>query len=231
MAELCEATGADVVTLADALGHDSRIGRPFLGAGLGFGGGCLPKDIRALMATRRRARRRHRSLTFLRGGRRRQHAPSRGGRGGSRLAVRRQPCRARGSPASAPPSSRAPTTSATHPPSTWPPGSSLRGADAVVYDPEANENGAHACPTLRFVDTVEEAVDGADCSCSCSPSGPSWSRSTRARSGSGSGLPGSWTGRNALNRSGGAPPAGGTRARPSEHLTSAPALAATRPLV
>ncbi|SFO10466.1 UDPglucose 6-dehydrogenase [Geodermatophilus obscurus] len=50
MAELCEATGADVKQLADAIGHDDRIGRRFLNAGLGFGGGCLPKDIRAFMA-------------------------------------------------------------------------------------------------------------------------------------------------------------------------------------
>jgi UDPglucose 6-dehydrogenase len=50
MAELCEATGADVKLLADAIGYDERIGRKFLNAGLGFGGGCLPKDIRAFMA-------------------------------------------------------------------------------------------------------------------------------------------------------------------------------------
>lgn len=50
MAEVCDAAGADVVTLADALGHDTRIGRRFLNAGLGFGGGCLPKDIRAFTA-------------------------------------------------------------------------------------------------------------------------------------------------------------------------------------
>lgn len=50
MAELCERTGADVTHLADAIGHDARIGRRFLNAGLGFGGGCLPKDIRAFMA-------------------------------------------------------------------------------------------------------------------------------------------------------------------------------------
>ena len=50
MAEVCEAAGADVVLLADAIGHDERIGRSFLNAGLGFGGGCLPKDIRAFMA-------------------------------------------------------------------------------------------------------------------------------------------------------------------------------------
>src|SRR3712207_486827 len=50
MAELCEATGADVKQLADAIGFDDRIGRKFLNAGLGFGGGCMPKDIRAFMA-------------------------------------------------------------------------------------------------------------------------------------------------------------------------------------
>ena len=50
MAELCEATGADVTVLSQALGHDKRIGGGFLRAGLGFGGGCLPKDIRAFMA-------------------------------------------------------------------------------------------------------------------------------------------------------------------------------------
>jgi UDPglucose 6-dehydrogenase len=50
MAEVCEATGADVTLLSRALSHDSRIGGRFLNAGLGFGGGCLPKDIRAFMA-------------------------------------------------------------------------------------------------------------------------------------------------------------------------------------
>ncbi|MDP9397683.1 MAG: UDP-glucose/GDP-mannose dehydrogenase family protein [Actinomycetota bacterium] len=49
MAELCETTGADVTLLADAIGRDERIGQRFLNAGLGFGGGCLPKDIRAFM--------------------------------------------------------------------------------------------------------------------------------------------------------------------------------------
>jgi UDPglucose 6-dehydrogenase len=50
MAELCEATGADVTQLAKAIGYDDRIGAKFLRAGIGFGGGCLPKDIRAFMA-------------------------------------------------------------------------------------------------------------------------------------------------------------------------------------
>lgn len=50
MAELCEATGGDVTLLAEAIGYDERIGNRFLRAGVGFGGGCLPKDIRAFQA-------------------------------------------------------------------------------------------------------------------------------------------------------------------------------------
>ncbi|MEY3355012.1 MAG: hypothetical protein RLZZ302_567 [Actinomycetota bacterium] len=50
MAEVCEAAGGDVTVLAKAIGYDPRIGNRFLQAGIGFGGGCLPKDIRAFMA-------------------------------------------------------------------------------------------------------------------------------------------------------------------------------------
>ncbi|MFB9166350.1 UDP-glucose dehydrogenase family protein [Arthrobacter psychrochitiniphilus] len=50
MSEVCDAAGADVTLLADAIGMDDRIGRKFLNAGIGFGGGCLPKDIRSFMA-------------------------------------------------------------------------------------------------------------------------------------------------------------------------------------
>jgi UDPglucose 6-dehydrogenase len=50
MAEIAEVSGADVTQLADAIGFDARIGRRFLNAGVGFGGGCLPKDIRAFTA-------------------------------------------------------------------------------------------------------------------------------------------------------------------------------------
>ncbi|MGY4720666.1 UDP-glucose dehydrogenase family protein [Naumannella huperziae] len=64
MAEIAEVTGADVTKLADAIGHDARIGRKFLNAGVGFGGGCLPKDIRAFRA-RAEELGRGESLAFL----------------------------------------------------------------------------------------------------------------------------------------------------------------------
>ncbi|MBI9114873.1 UDP-glucose dehydrogenase family protein [Sanguibacter suaedae] len=65
MAEIADATGADVTALADAIGHDTRIGRRFLNAGIGFGGGCLPKDIRAF-AARAEELGKGESLAFLR---------------------------------------------------------------------------------------------------------------------------------------------------------------------
>lgn len=64
MSEIADATGADVTALADAIGHDARIGRRFLNAGVGFGGGCLPKDIRAF-AARAEELGRGESLAFL----------------------------------------------------------------------------------------------------------------------------------------------------------------------
>ena len=65
ISEVCELADADVTLLADALGYDDRIGRRFLNAGLGFGGGCLPKDIRAFMARAGELGANH-ALTFLR---------------------------------------------------------------------------------------------------------------------------------------------------------------------
>ena len=49
VARICELTGADVRTVADAMGHDQRIGRAFLNAGLGYGGSCFPKDVEAFI--------------------------------------------------------------------------------------------------------------------------------------------------------------------------------------
>ena len=64
IADVCQAANADVSVLADAVGHDKRIGRHFLNAGLGFGGGCLPKDIRSLMARANELGANH-AFTFL----------------------------------------------------------------------------------------------------------------------------------------------------------------------
>lgn len=64
MAEICDTVGADVTVLADAIGYDPRIGRRFLNAGIGFGGGCLPKDIRAFCARAEQIGTAH-SLAFL----------------------------------------------------------------------------------------------------------------------------------------------------------------------
>jgi UDPglucose 6-dehydrogenase len=50
MAEVAEVSGADAVSLAKAIGYDERIGNKFLRTGIGFGGGCLPKDIRGFVA-------------------------------------------------------------------------------------------------------------------------------------------------------------------------------------
>ncbi|GAA3927379.1 UDP-glucose/GDP-mannose dehydrogenase family protein [Microbacterium soli] len=65
ISEIADATGADVTQLADAIGYDARIGRRFLNAGIGFGGGCLPKDIRAF-ASRAEELGHGRALRFLR---------------------------------------------------------------------------------------------------------------------------------------------------------------------
>ena len=117
ISEVCEAADADVTLLADALGYDPRIGRRFLNAGLGFGGGCLPKDIRAFMARAGELGANH-ALTFLRevdsiNMRRRTRmvelaTKACGGR-----------CWARTSRSSARRSNPSPTTSGTHPRSTW----------------------------------------------------------------------------------------------------------------
>ena len=160
MAELCEATGGDVVQLADAIGHDARIGRQFLNAGLGFGGGCLPKDIRAFMA-RAGELGVDQALTFLRevdsiNMRRRVRMVDLarevcdGSIVGRRVAVlgaafKPESDDVRDSPALSVAAQM-----------------SLQGADVVVTDPKAIANAAAKWPDLHFVETVEEAVRGAE---------------------------------------------------------------------
>ena len=160
MATVCEATGADVTVLAEAIGHDDRIGKKFLRAGIGFGGGCLPKDIRAFMA-RAGELGLGGTLTFLRqideiNMRRRKFtvdvaADMLGGellgRKVAILGVAFKPDSddVRDSPALN-------IAAALH----------LRGAQAVVYDPKANDNARAAFPTLSYVDSAEQALADAD---------------------------------------------------------------------
>ncbi|MFE9685591.1 UDP-glucose dehydrogenase family protein [Streptomyces sp. NPDC006285] len=158
MAEVCEATGGDVSVLAEAIGHDDRIGKKFLRAGVGFGGGCLPKDIRAFA---HRADELGVSLAFLRevdaiNMRRRDRVVELarelcGGRVlGARIAVLGAAFKPdsddiRDSPAL--------NVSARL---------RLDGADVTVYDPEAMDNARKAFPLLGYALSAEEALRGAD---------------------------------------------------------------------
>jgi UDPglucose 6-dehydrogenase len=160
MAEVCEATGADVTQLADAIGHDVRIGRKFLNAGLGFGGGCLPKDIRAFIARagelgvdqavsflrdvdeinlRRRARTVELGLDLNDGSYRGTQVAVLG------AAFKPNSDDVRDSPA-------LDVAAAI----------GRRGADVRLYDPEANANARRLHPELTYADSLDEAVSGAD---------------------------------------------------------------------
>lgn len=160
MAELCEATGADVTDLADAIGHDERIGRRFLNAGLGFGGGCLPKDIRAFMA-RAGELGVDQALTFLRevdsiNLRRRVRMVdlAREVCGGSIVGRRIGILGAAFKPNSDDVRDSPALSVAAQ--------MSLQGASVVVTDPEAIANAAAKWPDIRFVADVETAVSGAE---------------------------------------------------------------------
>lgn len=161
MAEVCEAAGGDVVKLAEALGHDDRIGKKFLRAGIGFGGGCLPKDIRAFMA-RAGELGADQALTFLRevdsiNMRRRGHmvelardAVGGGSFLGKRVAVLGAAFKpdsddVRDSPALN-------VAGQIH----------LQGGQVTVYDPKGMANARRLFPTLGYADTAEDAVRGAD---------------------------------------------------------------------
>jgi UDPglucose 6-dehydrogenase len=160
MAELCEATGADVKLLADAIGYDDRIGRKFLNAGLGFGGGCLPKDIRAFMA-RAGELGADQALTFLRevdniNMRRRirmvelAREVCDGSLLGKRVAVL--------GAAFKPDSDDIRDSPALNVAAQL----QLQGAVVRVTDPAAVENSRRLWPQLDYADTAEEAAERAD---------------------------------------------------------------------
>jgi UDPglucose 6-dehydrogenase len=159
IAEVCEQAGADVTVLADALGHDPRIGRKFLNAGLGFGGGCLPKDIRAFMA-RAGELGADQALTFLREvdaiNMRRRSATVDVARelcGGSFLGRRVAVLGAAFKPNS---------DDVRDSPALNVAGQiQLQGAEVTVYDPRAMDNARRLFPTLAYADSAVEACKGA----------------------------------------------------------------------
>ncbi|MGN8026944.1 UDP-glucose dehydrogenase family protein [Microbacterium sp. 22242] len=160
MAEIAEAAGADVTLLADAIGHDVRIGRRFLGAGIGFGGGCLPKDIRAF-ATRAEELGRGASVGFLRevdaiNLRRREHAVRLvvDAFGGSVVGRRITMLGAAFKPHSDDVRDSPALEVATR----------LRGlgAEVTVTDPQAIANAAILHPQLTYVEDRDQAIRGAD---------------------------------------------------------------------
>ena len=160
MAEVCEAADADVTVLADALGHDERIGRRFLNAGLGFGGGCLPKDIRAFMA-RAGELGANQALTFLREvdsinmrRRTRMVELATAACGGSLLGANIAVLGA----AFKPESDDVRDSPALNVAGLL----QLNGATVNVHDPQAVDNSRKIFPTLNYATSVEEACDNAD---------------------------------------------------------------------
>ncbi|GAA2618646.1 UDP-glucose/GDP-mannose dehydrogenase family protein [Streptomyces axinellae] len=160
MAEVCEAAGGDVVKLAEAIGHDDRIGRKFLRAGIGFGGGCLPKDIRAFMA-RAGELGASEALSFLRevdsiNMRRRAQMVemTREAVGGALLGKRIAVLGATFKPDSddVRDSPALNVAGQLH----------LQGAQVTVYDPKGMANARAIFPTLGYADTAVDAVRGAD---------------------------------------------------------------------
>ncbi|OON72987.1 UDP-glucose dehydrogenase family protein [Streptomyces tsukubensis] len=160
MAEVCEAAGGDVAKLAEAIGYDERIGHKFLRAGIGFGGGCLPKDIRAFMA-RAGELGADQALTFLReidsiNMRRRGEMVdmARETVGGSFLGVRVAVLGAAFKPDSddVRDSPALNVAGQIH----------LQGGQVTVYDPKGMENARRLFPTLGYADSAVDAVRGAD---------------------------------------------------------------------
>ncbi|MGE2733468.1 UDP-glucose dehydrogenase family protein [Mycolicibacterium vaccae] len=160
ISEVCEAAGADVTVLADALGHDARIGRRFLNAGLGFGGGCLPKDIRAFMA-RAGELGANEALTFLREvdsinmrRRTRMVELTTAACGGSLLGATVAVLGA----AFKPDSDDVRDSPALNVAGLL----QLHGAEVCVYDPKAMDNSRRLFPTLTYATSAREACERAD---------------------------------------------------------------------
>jgi UDPglucose 6-dehydrogenase len=158
ISEVCEASGGDIVTLADAIGHDERIGRRFLSAGLGFGGGCLPKDIRAFMA-RAGELGADQALSFLKeideiNMRRRLRTVemARAELGGSLLGRRVGVLGA----AFKPDSDDVRDSPALNVAAAL----QLQGAQVRVHDPEAIDNARALFPTLDYTTDIDKAVEG-----------------------------------------------------------------------
>ena len=160
MAEICEASGGDVTVLAKAIGYDPRIGSRFLQAGIGFGGGCLPKDIRAFMA-RSEELGAQQSLEFLREidsinlrARQRMIDLVRLDLGsdlkGKRIAVL--------GAAFKPDSDDVRDSPALD--IAWQIASA--GATVTVYDPKANSNAKARFPNLNYADSIENCLQNAD---------------------------------------------------------------------
>lgn len=160
IAEVCEATGADVSVLADAIGYDARIGRRFLNAGIGFGGGCLPKDIRAFIAMAGELGA-GQAFSLLRevdsiNMRRRNKVVelARESAGGSFIGVRVAVLGAAFKPDS---------DDVRDSPALNIAGQiQLQGAAVSVYDPEAMQNARQLFPTLDYAADVQTACTGAD---------------------------------------------------------------------
>jgi UDPglucose 6-dehydrogenase len=160
ISEVCEAADADVTMLADALGYDPRIGRRFLNAGLGFGGGCLPKDIRAFMARAGELGANH-ALTFLREvdsinmrRRARMVELATNACGGSLLGANIGVLGA----AFKPESDDVRDSPALNVAGLL----QLNGATVNVYDPKAMENSRRIFPTLNYSTSITEACERAD---------------------------------------------------------------------
>lgn len=160
VSEVCEAAGADVTVLADAIGMDPRIGRRFLGAGLGFGGGCLPKDIRAFMA-RAGELGADQAMMFLRevdsiNMRQRQRMVD--------LAVEACGGTIIGKTIAVLGASFKPNSDDVRDsPALNVAGMlSLKGATAVVTDPQGLRNARAQFPTLNYAESASEACEGAD---------------------------------------------------------------------